>query len=123
RGFASISGLFVCNCSTARSILFSRSDSEALCVVSGWIVASMLASRAILLVEEYFVTNMTLSCFTARLADDCWFRSLGILKSDCVPRLFVCCEATPVFPGTPTQAESIGGETAERLCRADTCEA
>ena len=71
---ASSSALRFCNCSTARSSFSSRSDSEALWIVSGWMAASTLASSAIFLVERCFVTNMIISYFTARLADDCWFR-------------------------------------------------
>jgi hypothetical protein len=63
--------------------------------------ASTLASRAMFLIEQCFVINMILSYFTARLADDCLFGSLTTLKSDCVPRLFACCEVPPFFGATP----------------------
>jgi hypothetical protein len=38
--------------------------------------------------------------------------SLTTLKSDCVPRLFACCEVPPCFGATPMQAESIGAKKA-----------
>jgi len=44
---------------------------------------------------------MILSYFTARLADDYWFRSLTTLKSDCVLQLFACCEVPPFFGAIP----------------------
>src|SRR5439155_14882804 len=44
--------------------------------------------RASFLIEQYFVINMVLSCFTARSTDDCWFRCLPTFKSACLLRFF-----------------------------------
>jgi len=54
---------------------------------------------------------MILSYFTAPSADDCSLAFLAALKSDCVPRLFACCEVPP-FEATPTETQSIDEEKA-----------
>src|SRR5438046_3255250 len=93
----SSSALRVCNCSTARSSFSIRSDSEALCILSGWMAANTQASTPIFLFKQYLMIDMIFSHFTAASADDCCFRALGTLKSNDLARLFACCEAAPVF--------------------------